>query len=346
MKFLTTSVLKLIVLLLSIFNIALVVVAYLNELNIISALYFFFIFQTLIGLLYVSYMSSIRWLNENINDLKNRLENSTKILNEKVDITQKQLLAELKNISQLQLSLNELTQENERLRREVNPQFIHEQLKKSQSDSKLLLNRLNYQYDRLDALFSIHQLIKLRSPLPIMHDWAVSSDYAHLLLKTALNNKGIFVDIGSGISTLLLGYAVEYNGLGKVISLEHDEEYYEKTKALINEHALEQYVDLNYCPLIDIEIKGETWKWYDISKIDLPDKVTLISVDGPPGHIQPLSRYPAVPMLKNCIDSQTIIFLDDGKRKDEIAVADRWEEETSLKKEFIDSFKGIFKLFK
>lgn len=208
-------------------------------------------------------------------------------------------------------------------------------------------NQNYYNYNRIDALFSIHQLIKLRSPLPIMHDWAISSDYAHFLLRTILNKgNGNIIDIGSGISTILLGYAVERNGSGKVISLEHDKDYYSQTLALIKEHKLEKYIDLNYCPLIDVDIDGKSWIWYDISEVDFPRDIVLISVDGPPGNTQKLARYPAVPLLKNHIKKGTTILLDDAKRTEEDEIADLWSKEQYLSKEFIDGYKGIFKLEK
>ncbi len=210
-----------------------------------------------------------------------------------------------------------------------------------------LKNSTYYNYNRIDALFSIHQIIKLRSPLPIMHDWAISSDYAHYLLKTILNKgEGNVIDIGSGISTILLGYAVEKNGKGKVISLEHDKEYFGKTLELIKDHGLEKYVELYYCPLISVEISGQPWLWYDISKVQIPENIVLISVDGPPGNTQKLARYPAVPQLKFTIKSGTTILLDDAKRSEEDEIAAKWEREFLLSKEFIDGYKGIYKFEK
>lgn len=209
-----------------------------------------------------------------------------------------------------------------------------------------LKNELNVLYDRLDALISIHEIIKPIAPLPIMHDWRVSSDYAYSMIIHLLENKGSAIDIGSGISTVLLGYVAKQNNRGKIVSLEHDKKYYNKTLELIKLHQLENWCHLYYCPLKDYTINSEKWVWYDISQVDFPSDVTLISVDGPPGNTQPLSRYPALPLLKDIITTKTSIYLDDGDREDEKKIVDLWSQQMNLTSEFITTNKGAFKLVK
>src|SRR5690606_6081277 len=152
-------------------------------------------------------------------------------------------------------------------------------------------------YNRIDALMSIHKLIEPKLPLPVMSDWAVSSDYGLLLISRLFNNAGDVIDIGSGITTLLAAYVLKMRGKGKVYSLEHDPHYYDQTLRWLNEHELHDYVNLFLCPLKNHKINEETWLWYDISKARLPKAPRLISVDGPPSNTQLLARYPAIPLL-------------------------------------------------
>jgi hypothetical protein len=218
------------------------------------------------------------------------------------------------------------------------------QKQKNEINKSILINS-TINYERIDALLSIHKFIDLKAPLPIMHDWRVSSDYAlatfsHILEK----GKGSVIDIGSGISTLLFAYAVEKNGRGKVISLEHSKEYYDQTNKLLLAHGLESFCELYYCPLKEYELDGEKWLWYDLKNVKIKDTITLISVDGPPGSTQHMARFPAVPILKKFIDEQTVVFLDDGYREEESLIASKWSKIYNLKSELIKSHKGYFTL--
>ncbi|RFC55959.1 class I SAM-dependent methyltransferase [Brumimicrobium aurantiacum] len=220
----------------------------------------------------------------------------------------------------------------------------HSQNQKNHFDYQIR-KQLNIIYDRLDALISIHETIKPIAPLPIMHDWRVSSDFAHATLSTLLEiGKGSVIDIGSGISTILMGYGVKQNGNGKVISLEHSLEYYKKTKALIKFHQLEEYCELYYCPLIEYDINGDKWLWYDISKICFPSDISLVCVDGPPGITQYMARYPALPLLIKHLNNDTVLFLDDGDRDEEAKIASKWETSFKRKKIKHSSHKGYFTL--
>jgi hypothetical protein len=58
-------------------------------------------------------------------------------------------------------------------------------------------------------------------------------------------------------------------------------------------------------------------------------KIDLLLIDGPPGFIQPLSRYPAIPTLYNNLDEHCTVILDDAARKDEQIIAKKWANEHS-----------------
>lgn len=204
--------------------------------------------------------------------------------------------------------------------------------------------QLNDTYYRVDALMSIHHMLKFRQPLPIMRSWTITADYGHALMKQILSkNSGDVLDVGSGISTLIAGYAVEKRGSGKVIAIEHDEPYYRHTAELVKQHGLDHVVEVHYCPIVKYEIKGESWQWYDISKIkNKLSNVQVVSVDGPPGVLQKLSRYPVLPLLNASMPKDKTILLDDGARDDEQKVAERWKKEFGLTVEYTKTIKGLF----
>ena len=50
----------------------------------------------------------------------------------------------------------------------------------------------------------------------------------------------------------------------------------------------------------------------------------LLVVDGPPGTVRPMARYPALPVLLNRLAADATVVMDDARRPDEQAIAERW----------------------
>jgi hypothetical protein len=66
-------------------------------------------------------------------------------------------------------------------------------------------------------------------------------------------------------------------------------------------------------------------------------------VDGPPGNIQRLSRYPALPLLYGHLNDRSTIIVDDGRREDEREIVARWEKEfTHISATFLGLEKGAY----
>ena len=73
----------------------------------------------------------------------------------------------------------------------------------------------------------------------------------------------------------------------------------------------------------------------------------MLIVDGPPRIINKNARYPAIPLLKKFITDDTVILLDDGRRKDEQNTVELWLKELDkFKAEYFNTEKGTFKLSK
>jgi len=88
-------------------------------------------------------------------------------------------------------------------------------------------------YKQQQALASIHGLIGLRSPLPVMGEWAASPDFLSIISEIILDRKpDTIVECGSGVSTVVAGYLLERNKRGRIFSLENKNNFYEKNKLL------------------------------------------------------------------------------------------------------------------
>jgi hypothetical protein len=92
-----------------------------------------------------------------------------------------------------------------------------------------------------------------------------------------------------------------------------------------------------------VEINGAKWLWYDLSKVEIPEAIDLLIVDGPPGTTQKLARYPAVPMLHEKLNKDAFILLDDGARPDERQIVEQWTEEFKMShSEYLPLEKGAY----
>ncbi|MFV1974452.1 MAG: class I SAM-dependent methyltransferase [Candidatus Scalindua sp.] len=209
---------------------------------------------------------------------------------------------------------------------------------------EIIKNEMVSQTHQVEALFSIHAFIKPVLPLPKTMGFAASPDFLSLIIETIIKNKpNLVFEAGSGVSTLITAYCLKRIGKGKIISLEHDKKYALESASLIASHGLEGFVEIIHAPLIDIELNGVTWKWYDIQGINIDMPIDILVVDGPPRSTQSLARYPALPILKDKLGNEFRILLDDAQRKDEQKAVARWKDEyPGLDCKYLELQKGAF----
>ncbi|MBG1266329.1 glycosyltransferase [Nostoc sp. WHI] len=130
------------------------------------------------------------------------------------------------------------------------------------------------------------------------------------------------VECGSGLSTILFGSFK----LEKVLSLEHDSNWYAYTRQRLQEKGLLEYVDLQLCHLQQSIWNGNSVKWYDINNVS-SFAADLILVDGPPQESSLRARYPAPHLLKAFIQPGTWLLLDDYSRHQETEIVNLWLKE-------------------
>lgn len=189
---------------------------------------------------------------------------------------------------------------------------------------------------RLDILYQsilLQNVFTTNKPLLSITSFSIAPEFGWWLYDYILkSNTTKILEIGSGLSTAIIGSALKKNGRGSLVALEHDEVYFNKTLDLINACELQEYVTLVLSPLKNYMLASDNYKWYDVPYEILIDKfgqygVDMMLVDGPPAAIGPLARYPALPLIKDYLSNHVVIILDDGDREDEKEIIARWLSE-------------------
>ena len=180
----------------------------------------------------------------------------------------------------------------------------------------------------MQALMQLFTRYPPSAPLPIIAGWALSPA-GLLFLTDSIETRGaeFVVECGSGTSTLWMALAMRHKGSGKVLALEHLEEYAEKTRAVLDAHGLSEWAEVRVCPLVDVSTPRGEYPWYDLDLDSIPRKIDILLVDGPPGSTGNHARYPALPRLRPVLAEQCLVVADDTDRRDEREVLAFWKEE-------------------
>jgi hypothetical protein len=105
--------------------------------------------------------------------------------------------------------------------------------------------------------------------------WAATSSYTELVWNIVMDlpDNSTVLECGSGMTTLVLGIAAKHKNLN-IITLEHDQTWYERTKKWLDIYDIK-------VNLIKTEIDDKT-KWYKIGEGDPGWTIDLLVLDGPP----------------------------------------------------------------
>lgn len=192
-----------------------------------------------------------------------------------------------------------------------------------------LRTALAEQLQQSQSLLFLHKHLSNDQPLPAFDSAALFPDAAATLVGLIRTRKPrLVVELGSGTSTLIAALCLRDLGCGRLISLEHDPRYSESTRDQLRLHGLEAFADVVDAPLVPQTVNGRSHSWYDpgaLNGIDVP--VDLLIVDGPPRKVQPLARYPALPLLIARLSADALVFVDDTNRSDKREMVRRWQTE-------------------
>jgi predicted O-methyltransferase YrrM len=157
--------------------------------------------------------------------------------------------------------------------------------------------------------------------LPPLGGWAASADFLIILAEHILREKPeTIVEFGSGVSTIVAVRCVQINGRGHVVTYDHDAFFAGVTRERAARLGLN--VDVRVVKLS--ENAGFSGKWYEVP--DLPDRLDLIVVDGPPVTIHPETRGGAGLVIPR-LSSNGVVLLDDAQRSGERAIIERWRKD-------------------
>lgn len=194
------------------------------------------------------------------------------------------------------------------------------------ADGNETRKRMDRRIGQLDFLIGLYYDIKPTASLPATAGWAASPDLLRYLYDTVTGEqRSSILECGSGVSTLIMAYALRERGHGKIVSLDHDARYAAKTRAVLERHDLHKWAEVRVAELREVELEGERWPWYDTAQ--LPEgPFDLVVVDGPPEATRSQARFPAVPLLYDRLTPDAMVVLDDHQRPDEQAAGRRWVE--------------------
>ena len=153
--------------------------------------------------------------------------------------------------------------------------------------------------------------------------YRAAGGYLEEVTRFARETRGPVLEIGSGLTTLILGALVARRGI-PVWTLEHHPDYLSHTGEALKSVGLTN-VHLTFAPLRDY---GE-FCWYDPPLDALPRDFTLVIADGPPGDVKG-GRFGLLPILRSHFAPGVIVLLDDAERAREKAVLEKWESEYGL----------------
>lgn len=161
-------------------------------------------------------------------------------------------------------------------------------------------------------------------------DMAMSpTTICHILNEIIVNRRKSIIEFGSGNSTILIAKLIAAsNGRIKFFSVESDKDWINVLRDDLRKKGLLSYVELIYAPIKEqVLSERNSVPWYETSFLDRElngKRFDLVIVDGPQGSLCPLSRYPAIPFLKNYLEEEYCIFLDDYYREDEKQILRKW----------------------
>ena len=181
-------------------------------------------------------------------------------------------------------------------------------------------------YRQVESLLSLHSVLEPDKPVPHLRDFSASPDILNhavsLMLKT---RPQLTVELGSGSSTVFLAYCLRRIGSGKLISIDHDEAFANRTRQMLADHGLSEIASVVHRPLETVRIGDTDYKWY--SRVEVEGAIDFLFIDGPPFHVHPLARYPALPLLLPKMADRGVALLDDADRPEELDIARMWEKE-------------------
>lgn len=175
-----------------------------------------------------------------------------------------------------------------------------------------------------EPLIALSRWLPTRRPLPPMREFAIAPDFALVLAELVHDEApAVVVETGSGVSTLVIAYALERLGRGHVWALDHDPRYAARTRAELARHGLTTWATVVDAPLEPLDLDGERHTWHARSALDGIGPIDLVVDDGPPRYLGSMLRYASLPVFAPRL-SPRATFVLDVIGDEERAILARW----------------------
>ena len=167
-------------------------------------------------------------------------------------------------------------------------------------------------------------LITNWSYLPFTNFAAGPLFYAHICNEIIINDRKNIVELGSGISTILIARLIHINKLKiNFFSIDHDSNWQLVIQKILKADGIDTNVKFLSSPIKQYE----QYSWYDHEKLNIDITIDMLIVDGPPGYELPFARFGAVPFFKNKLSTENYsIFLHDTDRNYEAQTIIEWSK--------------------
>lgn len=173
---------------------------------------------------------------------------------------------------------------------------------------------------------------------------------AFMLNEIVINKRESIIEFGTGISTVLIARLIKLNKLStKLVTVDENESWQQMIKEILIKENIQDCVQFIQTSLVKNKSVDsiDTNHWYNEAEVgrQLSDEMNfdMVIVDGPTAHDESiaLSRYFAMPFLKNKLKNSNVIFLDDCVRKGETRILKLWAEEFGREFKIYDSTIGV-----
>lgn len=154
--------------------------------------------------------------------------------------------------------------------------------------------------------------------------WTLDAAGLGLLQRLIEEGKpSLVVELGSGLSTIVIAARLAQAGHGRVVSVEHDARYADATRSYLRANGLHAVAEVRTAPL-----SGQSGgaPWYDMAAFEDLQDINLLLVDGPPMPIAPRVREPALDRLRDRLAPGAVLVLDDAQRPGEREVLAAWHD--------------------
>jgi hypothetical protein len=182
-----------------------------------------------------------------------------------------------------------------------------------------------------------------------LSDWAMRPSAIALMVDEIRGGRREVVELGSGVSTVVLARAARELG-ARIVSVEHDPAWAEEIRRLLRRERLDVATVVD-APLAALDTAAlavpsdptlrAPRAWYELAAVlgACPDLIELLVVDGPPAAQEPdvLIRAPALPALRDRLAEECTIVLDDVSRPAERRTAELWRHELGCELELTDT---------